>query len=117
MFTSTKKPEFDSISVVELMARQTPIAGAPRLEIKLCYVNSETGHTYGHIDLVHDSAKGQEVLSEKTQKAWDEFCKSLESDQGVIIFGDGKHWRPQMEMFSKDDQAESEEGLGLGGGM
>ena len=120
MFTGKKKPNFDSLSLVELNVRQSPVGGAPHMQAKICYIQSESGHTYGALDLEHNPMSGKEVLSEKTLKAWADFCRCLEEDQGKIIFGEGKHWQPQLDMFNRDpeSQAESQDALitGLGGG-
>lgn len=118
MFTSNKKPGFDSVALVEVEAKQSPVDGAPHLKMELCYVDSRSGTTYGHISLEHNEPAGKVVISEKTLKAWSEFCRCVEEDQGAIIFGDGK-FVSQMDMFGmNDDQAESDEGInvGLGGG-
>lgn len=120
MFTGKKRPNFDSLSLVEMTVRQSPVGGAPHMQVRICYVQSETGFTFGALDLEHNPAAGKEVLSEKTLKAWQTFCQSLEEDQGKVVFGEGKHWDPQMDMFNRDPeaQAESKDGLiaGLGGG-
>lgn len=121
MFTRKgNQTAFDSLSVVELEVRQSPIGGAPHLKAKIAYVNAESGHTYGFIGIEHNTQVGLEILSPKTLAAWEAFCASLEQDQGVLVFGDGKHWVPKLGMDNKDPeaQAESKNGLntGLGGG-
>jgi hypothetical protein len=120
MFTRKgEKTTFDSISLVELRGQQSPIDGGLKMEATLCYIDSVSGHTFGRIELTHDTQVGMEVLSPAAVKAWQAFCQQVERDQGHIIFGEGKAWDPnQKEMFSDDSQAESREGLqkGLGGG-
>lgn len=119
MFTRKgEKTTFDSISLVEVETIQSPVEGAIKMTAKLCYVDSKTGHTYGHIELTHDSQRGLEVLSPTAVDAWRKFCAQVEKDQGHIIFGEGRAWDPnQEEMFDSESQAESKQGLpkGLGG--
>ena len=120
MFTRKgDKTTFDSISLVECHVSQNPVDPGISLRAKLCYVDSKTGHTYGHIDLKHETQLGLESLSDAAIKAWQAFCRQVETDQGFLIFGEGQPVDPnQRELFGDDTQAESRQTLnkGLGGG-
>lgn len=120
MYTSDKKPGFDSVSLVELVVQQAPMGGAPHMLIKMAYVDSKTGHTYGEIPAEHNPASSKDILGAKTLEAWKHFCECLEKDQGHVIYEGGTYWDPQLDMFGEGqgDKAETPGGLklGLGGG-
>jgi len=107
MIVREKAPVFDGVMVLEGKFTFLQHAGQePAIEVKLAYVDSTTGTTYGACDFSSPSPK--------TLEAFRQFIYSLEEDFGQVVF-DGGVITP-FGPVSPLSQAESDKGLppGLG---